>query len=30
VTVILLVILMQILQIIGTWLSKKLDKRITG
>ncbi|MBO5292500.1 MAG: ABC transporter permease [Lachnospiraceae bacterium] len=30
VTVILLVILMQILQLIGTWLSKKLDKRITG
>ena len=30
VTVILLVILVQILQIIGTKLSKKLDKRITG
>ncbi len=30
VTVVLLVILVQILQIIGTKLSKKLDKRITG
>lgn len=30
VTVLLLVVLMQILQYIGTWLSKKLDKRITG
>lgn len=30
VTVVLLVILMQILQYIGTWLSKKIDRRITG
>lgn len=30
VTVILLVILVQILQYIGTRMSKKLDKRITG
>ena len=30
VTVVLLVILVQILQVIGTKLSKKLDKRITG
>lgn len=30
VTVILLVLLVQILQMLGTRLSKKLDKRITG
>ena len=30
VTVVLLIILVQVLQVIGTKLSKKLDKRITG
>ena len=30
VTVVLLIILVQILQFIGTKLSKKMDKRITG